>query len=104
VKLLLFLLVFQVQPDLPTENQRQTTENQRQIERLEDRIYAMERQLDRVENTVNELREGMSQVAEGAANTDILLYIVMAIFGVDKAGYWIRRRNGRLANSKGGKE
>ncbi len=93
MKLLLLFLVFQVQPDLPAENQRQ-------IERMEDRIYTMERQLDRVENIVDEVKDSMNLIADGASNTDILLYIIMALVGVDKGTYWIRKRNGRLANSK----
>jgi hypothetical protein len=88
MKLLLLLMVFQAQPDLPKQNQRQ-------IERMEDRIYAMERQLDRVENTVDEVKNLISNIS----STDILLYVVMAIFGIDKGSYWIRRRNGRLNNS-----
>lgn len=95
MKLLLLLLLFQVPPaaNLPNENKRQ-------IERVEDRVYSMERQFDRIERTVDEVKG----IVDSPSSTDILLYVLMALLGIDKGSYWIRRRNGRInGNSKGGK-
>ena len=93
MQVLLLLLIFQAQPDLPSQNQLQ-------IQLMENRMRDMERQLDRVENTVDEVK----RLVGSPNNTDVLIYLLMALIGIDKGSYYIRRRNGRInGNSKGGK-
>ena len=89
VLLLFSFLLAQPQPDIPMENRRH-------IERLDDRIYDMERQLDRLEDGMNRL---VDRITNDTSNTEILLYVLMALLGIDKGSYYIRRRNGGGENS-----
>lgn len=69
-------------------------QNQRHIERIEDRIHTIERQLDKIERAVEGIGTQVSDI-DNDGNTELLLYILMVMLGVDKGSYWVqRRRNG----------
>lgn len=93
--LLLFLALFQTQ-DLPAQNSQS-------IAILAARTTAIERQLDRIEVTLVNVSKDLERHAQngtsGETTTDMLLYILLALLGIDKGSYWVKgyaqRRNGK---------
>lgn len=92
--LLLFLALFQTQ-NLPAQNSQS-------IALLAARTTAIERQLDRIEVTLVNVSKDLERHAQNGSSgetTDILLYVLLALLGIDKGSYWVKgyaqRRNGK---------